>query len=289
MIAVFLALLYCGQTSGVPTEPPKLVNDGAKASFSNGILELKGGAGWLRTANPLLDFEVTFEIRALTADANPGLILRSWTGRHNWPDRGYRLAIPSGGPVEDVSKILVGRRQKVDTVQKGSIELHPHGAWQTIQVIGHGRSIRVAVNGTIAGEFVIESYGGYLMFENKKGRVELRQMTLRASGPSDPLPADVLRREELKALEGRAPEVLHEVRPIYTYEAMRKMLRGLVLLEAVVLTDGSVGAVRVARSLDPDLDISAAAALKAWRFRPAIVNGELIASTVEVETEFVLR
>jgi TonB family protein len=70
---------------------------------------------------------------------------------------------------------------------------------------------------------------------------------------------------------------------------MRAMVQGIVTLEAVVSTDGSVGSVRVTRSLHPDLDVSAVAALKAWKFRPATLNGVAVAVLAEVEMSFALR
>ncbi|HSK10323.1 MAG TPA: TonB family protein, partial [Vicinamibacterales bacterium] len=47
------------------------------------------------------------------------------------------------------------------------------------------------------------------------------------------------------------PQVLREVKPQYTAEAMRAKIQGVVLLEAVVMPDGTVGDVRVVKSLDP--------------------------------------
>ena len=46
------------------------------------------------------------------------------------------------------------------------------------------------------------------------------------------------------------PQVIHDPRPGYTSQAMQAKVQGIVLLEAVVLPDGRVGPVRVARSLD---------------------------------------
>jgi TonB family protein len=66
------------------------------------------------------------------------------------------------------------------------------------------------------------------------------------------------------------PQPLKEVKPQYTADAMRAKVQGTVLLECVVLPDGSVGSVEVVRSLDSTfgLDQEAIKAAKQWRFRP---------------------
>lgn len=55
------------------------------------------------------------------------------------------------------------------------------------------------------------------------------------------------------------------------YEARRqavKHLRGKMILDWIVKSDGSVGPVRVVQSLDPVVDRCAVEALKAWKFTP---------------------
>jgi TonB family protein len=289
MIAALLAFLCWVQSPSSPGAPPRLVNEnGAKAHVKDGILELRGGSGWLRTSRPLLDFVLKFEIRALTPDADPGLVVRTWRGWELWPDVGYRLTILPKSP-PDVSRLLLGRRQKVEVVQEGTVDLRPAGEWQTVEVSAHGSQIRLAVNDGAASEFAVEDYGGYLMFDNRKGRVELRNIAIRASELSEGIPTDIARVKQLKALGGKDPELVQEVKPKYTPEAMRGTVQGTVAMEAVVWVDGSVGPVRIIRNLDPDLDVSAVAAVKGWRFRPATLNGSAVPATVEVEMSFRLK
>ena len=59
-------------------------------------------------------------------------------------------------------------------------------------------------------------------------------------------------------------------KPQYTADAMRAKVQGTVLLECVVMPDGSVGNVEIVRSLDSTfgLDQEAIKAAKQWRFRP---------------------
>jgi periplasmic protein TonB len=72
---------------------------------------------------------------------------------------------------------------------------------------------------------------------------------------------------------------------------MRAKISGTVLLEAVVLPDGTVGDVRIRRSLDPTfgLDQEAVRTVKSWKFRPGTLHGRAVAAWVIVELEFTLR
>jgi TonB family protein len=87
------------------------------------------------------------------------------------------------------------------------------------------------------------------------------------------------------------PRVEREVKPQYTAEAMRAKVQGTVLLECVVLPDGSVGNVQISKSLDPNfgLDQEAIKAAKQWRFRPGTRQGQPVAVLVTIELTFTLR
>jgi TonB family protein len=87
------------------------------------------------------------------------------------------------------------------------------------------------------------------------------------------------------------PVVVREVKPAYTSDAMRAKVQGSVLLECIVRPDGSVGEVKVARSLDPvfGLDLEAMKAARQWRFRPGMRQGEPVAVLVVIELTFTLR
>jgi len=87
------------------------------------------------------------------------------------------------------------------------------------------------------------------------------------------------------------PTLVSQVKPAYTPNAMRMRAQGTVLLECVVTTDGSVGNVRVFRSLDPvfGLDEEAIKAARQWRFNPGTLGGEPVNVAVVIEMTFTLR
>jgi protein TonB len=88
-----------------------------------------------------------------------------------------------------------------------------------------------------------------------------------------------------------SPRLIDEKRPEYTAAAMAAKVQGTVLLEATVGADGTVGAVRVLRSLDErfGLDQKAIEAVRRWRFRPGTYLGKPTAVKVLIELSFNLR
>jgi protein TonB len=86
------------------------------------------------------------------------------------------------------------------------------------------------------------------------------------------------------------PVVVKSVTPSYTSEALRRKIAGTIILEAVVLSNGTVGNVSVVRSVDPyfGLDEQAFKAMKQWQFNPGLKDGKPVAVRVQVEMIFAL-
>jgi TonB family protein len=87
------------------------------------------------------------------------------------------------------------------------------------------------------------------------------------------------------------PVPRYEERPQYTPAALDARVQGDVLLEAVVLTDGSVGDVKVVESLDETygLDQQAVDAMRRWTFEPGMRDGEPVRVAVKVQMTFTLK
>ena len=76
-----------------------------------------------------------------------------------------------------------------------------------------------------------------------------------------------------------------------TAAAMRAKIQGIVVVECIVLPDGTVDDVKVIKSLDKTfgLDDQAINAAKQWRFRPGRRLGEPVPVYVTIELTFTLR
>ncbi len=79
-----------------------------------------------------------------------------------------------------------------------------------------------------------------------------------------------------------APAAKRKVDPAYPLELMRQNVSGTVILYAVIHADGTVGSVRVLRSVDERIDRFASDAIVKWQFQPATRNG----APVDVEATF---
>jgi protein TonB len=85
------------------------------------------------------------------------------------------------------------------------------------------------------------------------------------------------------------PTLLTEIKPDYTEAARRSGITGDVVLEIVVRSDGSVGAIKLLSGLGSGLDQRAIDAVRRWRFSPARRHGTPVDVLVEVAVEFRLR
>jgi len=82
------------------------------------------------------------------------------------------------------------------------------------------------------------------------------------------------------------PEAIFSPEPSFSEEARKAKAQGIVLLTVVVGKDGRPYDLRIAQSLGMGLDEKAIEAVTRWRFRPATLNGQPIASRVAVQVDF---
>jgi TonB family protein len=93
---------------------------------------------------------------------------------------------------------------------------------------------------------------------------------------------------DLKTTPGlQAPTAGTQPKPPYTDEARAAKIEGVLILEAIIRSDGSIGDVRVLRSLGHGLDESALETVKTrWVFRPAILQGKPVNARATFEISF---
>jgi len=89
-----------------------------------------------------------------------------------------------------------------------------------------------------------------------------------------------------------SPVPLRRIAPKYTTPAMVAKIQGTAVIEAVVRADGTVGDVRVLKSLDKadGLDNEGLTAVRSWLFRPATdASGRPIDVIVQIYLDFTLH
>lgn len=110
-------------------------------------------------------------------------------------------------------------------------------------------------------------------------------------GIIEPPPADVRWTPGLSGVS--QPEIVPETRvaPVYPEAARRARQQAELVLQAVILRDGSVTEVQVLRCSLPGLGFeqSAVEAVRQWRYRPATRNGEPVEVYLTIVVAFELR
>ncbi len=85
----------------------------------------------------------------------------------------------------------------------------------------------------------------------------------------------------------REPKKIKDVRPVYPPEAKAAGVQGLVILEIVIDTKGTVRQTQILRSV-PLLDAAAVEAVVQWEYVPTLMNGEPIELLMTVTVNFTL-
>jgi protein TonB len=83
-----------------------------------------------------------------------------------------------------------------------------------------------------------------------------------------------------------APVPIFEVTPEFSEEARKAKFQGVVMVSLVVDAKGLPESVRVTRGVGMGLDEKAVAAVKQYRFKPAMMGGKPVAVEVNVEVNF---
>jgi len=101
----------------------------------------------------------------------------------------------------------------------------------------------------------------------------------------EPEPGGALGGPVLVSANVQPPELVAKVTPEYPQVALLARMEGRVILQAVIDEDGSVGNVEVLRSSNELFNREAVDALKQWRYKPAMQDGQPVAvySTVIVD------
>jgi TonB family protein len=87
----------------------------------------------------------------------------------------------------------------------------------------------------------------------------------------------------------RPPLKTLDVKPVYPASMRDAGLEGVVPIDAVIGTEGTVTSVRVVSAqVHPDFAIAAVDAVRQWRFTPTLLNGDAVEVVMTVSVEFKL-
>ncbi|MGI8783062.1 MAG: TonB family protein [Acidobacteriota bacterium] len=91
----------------------------------------------------------------------------------------------------------------------------------------------------------------------------------------------------LKA-DAAGPKLIHKIDPVYPAKAKRAGVEGSVILQVTINAQGEVSEVRLERGHELLKD-AAMEAVRQWRYRPTLLNGNPIAVVIAVTIEFKLE
>jgi protein TonB len=86
----------------------------------------------------------------------------------------------------------------------------------------------------------------------------------------------------------QAANLIYQVNPVYPALARQTRIQGVVVMEAVISKDGAVDRLRVI-SGHPFLSQAAIDAVKQWKYRPTMLNGEPVDVITTITMTFTLR
>jgi TonB family protein len=115
--------------------------------------------------------------------------------------------------------------------------------------------------------------------------ITVRERRVTMPGPTQPQPAQRIR------VGGniRAPRKEVDVHPVYPPTMRAAGREGVVPIEAIISTDGTVTSLRVlSAQVHPDFAIAAADAVRQWRFSPTLLNGNPVEVVMRVSITFSL-
>jgi TonB family protein len=82
---------------------------------------------------------------------------------------------------------------------------------------------------------------------------------------------------------------LVDVRPVYPDSLKDSRIGGVVTLEAVIGTDGTIRDARVLNSPHPALESAAVVAVRQWQFSPTLLNCTPIEVRMNVTINFIVQ
>jgi TonB family protein len=190
----------------------------------------------------------------------------------------YEIPLSDGGWA-DASAALSAVKGNATVKSRGHVERRGAGEWQHLHVVADGPDVSITLNGSVVAVFEVADLIGHILFRTRTGAIQLRNIVIEPRGSIARPGADGV----------SWPKLLRDVKPSYTADAMKRRVQGIVEVEGLILTDGSVGAVQVMKSLDPELDQAAVAAVWQWKFAPATRDGVPVPVLVPIEVSFSLR
>jgi protein TonB len=84
-------------------------------------------------------------------------------------------------------------------------------------------------------------------------------------------------------------KLVSRVEPVFPEELRQQKKAGVVVIQAIINTDGSVGQAAVVRHSDPRFDEASLTAVRQWRYKPAMLHGKPVRVYLPISITFRLE
>lgn len=154
------------------------VMNGGKFTASDGVIQLRGGRGWLRSDKEYADFVLRLDVRWLKARQDSGIFLRASKEGKNWPDRRYEVQCENSPRVA----MLFGAKSKLDK-EKAARALKAVNEWNTFEIRCVGRRCEVKLNGElVCTSDDLKRPRGYIGLQGEGGHLDFRNVRIKPLG-----------------------------------------------------------------------------------------------------------
>jgi TonB family protein len=204
-----------------------------------------------------------FEFLGLSRDQR--YMIRHWAGITE-PEPSQLESPVIGAPSPKTYAQLAAQMPAMETRRSRAPSRAPNRALRRLL------RVTLAMLLVVAGLSAWQWHRGWQQLESRTVRTDVH-----ARAPSAQVPAEVMERL-----------LIHKVEPVYPEAARRANLQGVVALDAVIASDGTV--VNLHPLSGPDgLTAAAMDAVRWWRFRPYRVRGEPATVETTLSVEFRLQ
>ena len=119
------------------------------------------------------------------------------------------------------------------------------------------------------------------------GSIVQRVTVTGAGQPKGPAPAGVPRRLRIGG-NVIAANLISQVKPVYPQSALDSGIEGTVHLQGLIGTDGTLIGLTPLNNVDRGLTSAALEAVRQWRYKPTLLNGEPVEVLTTIDVEFKL-
>jgi len=281
-LIVLLPMSVASAQSGFQSIDSWIVEGGPRVEIQGDSFVVRRGTVW--TVRLYSDFVLRFEFRVQEPNSEARVFVRSRFGYLDRADVGYRVELTGRTDANALGRVS-GAGVKLKIAEFHPAPIVAPDQWQECEIRADRARLSVRVNGALVTEAqALDEFTGYVALQVSRGGIVFQNVrAARQPSASDSFGRGAYRASEPGIVKPRA---LETAKPFYPRGPHDLGIEGSVSLELVVDSRGSVGDIRVAKSLHPDLDEAAIGSARKWRFSPGTRSGQPVPVIVTMDVSF---